>query len=135
PSRSALPAVSSCAASTARSGRSSQNDGHRTFSCLAACGRRQPAPMARSTTDAQAAFRLLPAIDEVMRDPRSAPLVERAGRELVQSFAAQVIEAWRAEIRAEKLAATAIERRIERGELFSAIAERVRREQQRGVVR
>lgn len=91
--------------------------------------------MTRSTTDSQAAFRLLPAIDEVLRDERARSFVESVGRDLVTSFAARAIEAWRGEIRAGTLAQGELERRLASGALFQAIGEHVRREVQRGVVR
>ena len=91
--------------------------------------------MTRSTTDSQAAFRLLPAIDEVLRDERALPFVESVGRDLVLSFAAHALETWRGEIRDGKLASGELERRLASGELFRMLGEQVRREMQRGVVR
>ena len=52
------------------------------------------------TGDGSQAFRLLPQVDEVLRDPRVAALVPRVGRDLVQLLASEAIEAWRDEIRA-----------------------------------
>ena len=72
--------------------------------------------MTRSTTDVQAAFRLLPAIDEVMRDPEVVALSERLGRDLVQSIAVKTVDTWRAEIRAGKLSTSDVEQRLRRGE-------------------
>jgi hypothetical protein len=59
-----------------------------------------PAALERTLASMTQAFRLLPQVDEVLRDPRVAALVPRVGRELVRIFAAEAIESWRNEIRA-----------------------------------
>jgi L-seryl-tRNA(Ser) seleniumtransferase len=91
--------------------------------------------MSPSSRDAQDVFRLLPAIDEVLRDARVASLAARVPRDLLASIAARVIDAWRAEIRAGKLSIEALERRIARGDLALAIEAAVARERRRGVRR
>lgn len=91
--------------------------------------------MSRPTTDAQAAYRLLPSVDEVLRDPRCAPIAERAGRELLARFAADVLDAWRAEIKAGRLDADRIVTLRAAGEPFVELDRRARREERRGVVR
>jgi L-seryl-tRNA(Ser) seleniumtransferase len=85
--------------------------------------------------DAAQSFRLLPPVDEVLRDPRVASLASRVGRELVAVFAAEAIESWRGEIRAGRLAAAEIETRLARGDLASFVEALVRREEQKGVRR
>jgi L-seryl-tRNA(Ser) seleniumtransferase len=91
--------------------------------------------MTRSTTDASAALRMLPAIDEVLRDPRVAALANEVPRDLLGSFAARAVDAWRAEIRGGGLSSTDVRARLENGELAAAVAELVRRERGRGVRR
>jgi L-seryl-tRNA(Ser) seleniumtransferase len=91
--------------------------------------------MTRSTTDAGAALRLLPAIDEVLRDPRVAALAAHVPRDLLGSFAARIVDAWRAEIRAGGVSRAELEARLANGELAAAIAALVRRERGRGVRR
>ena len=81
------------------------------------------------------AFRLLPQVDEFLRDPRVAALVPRVGRELVHLFAAEAIESWRNEIRAGKLASSDLEKRLARGDLASYVEALVRREEGKGVRR
>ncbi len=92
-------------------------------------------PTGTGTGDAQGAFRLLPQIDECLRDPRVAALVPRVGRELVAAFAAESIESWRSEIRAGKLGVQEIEKRLSRGDLAAYVEALVRREQGKGVRR
>jgi L-seryl-tRNA(Ser) seleniumtransferase len=91
--------------------------------------------MSRSTTDAQAALRLLPAIDEILRDERVTRLFERAPRDLVASFAARAIDEWRVAIKNGELSPRDVEARLERGDLVRAIAALVDREARRGVRR
>jgi L-seryl-tRNA(Ser) seleniumtransferase len=91
--------------------------------------------MTRSTSDAQAAFRLLPAIDEILRDARVASLAERVARDLLGKLAAQVIDEWRSEIRGGKLSVAELEKRLERGDLARAIERLVDLERRRGVRR
>lgn len=91
--------------------------------------------MTGPTTDAQAVFRLLPSVDEVLRDPRARPLEARAGRELLQSFATSVLDSWRAEIKSGRLDAARFEALRARGEPFVELERLVAREERRGVVR
>lgn len=86
-------------------------------------------------TDAQAAYRLLPSIDETLRDPRVVALEARASRELLRRFASDTLDAWRAEIAAGRLDADRIVTLRAAGEPFVELARRVEREQRRGVVR
>jgi L-seryl-tRNA(Ser) seleniumtransferase len=91
--------------------------------------------MAKAPTDPQAAYRLLPSIDELLRDPRATPIAERSGRELLQRFAAETLEAWRAEIKAGRLDADRIVTLRAAGEPFVELECRARREAGRGVLR
>ena len=91
-------------------------------------------PGARGIEPSQA-FRLLPQVDEVLREPRVAALVPLVGRDLVHAFAVEAIESWRGEIRAGRLSASAIEERLARGDLASFVEALVRRERGRGVRR
>jgi len=90
--------------------------------------------MSRAPADSQA-FRLLPSIDEVLRDERATRLVARCGRELLQRFAAETLDAWRVEIKAGRLDATRLEALGAAGEPFVELERRVQREEGRGVVR
>lgn len=81
------------------------------------------------------AFRLLPAIDEVLRDPRAIALTQRASRELVLELAARELERWRDAIKSGALDAGEMTRRRDAGELFATLGEHVQRELGRGVVR
>lgn len=91
--------------------------------------------MSRAPVDLQAAFRLLPSIDEVLRDPRAAPLEGRLGRDLLQGFAAETLDVWRQEIKAGRLDADRIVTLRAAGEPFLELERRARREEGRGVVR
>ncbi len=87
------------------------------------------------TDDGAQAFRLLPQIDEFLRDPRVAALVPRVGREIVAGFAAEAIESWRNEIRAGKLSPADLSKRLARGDLAAYVEALVRREEGKGVRR
>jgi L-seryl-tRNA(Ser) seleniumtransferase len=108
--------------------------------------RQQPPPDPRSspgraasagakTADSSEAYRLLPQIDEVLRDARVTALFPAVGRELVAAFAAEAIESWRGEIRAGRLASAEIHQRLTRGDLASFVEALVRRERSKGVRR
>jgi len=91
--------------------------------------------MSRPATDAQAAYRLLPSIDETLRDARVVALEARASRDLLRHFAAETLDAWRAEIAAGRLDADRIVTLRAAGEPFVELERRVAREERRGVVR
>ncbi|MBK7876391.1 MAG: L-seryl-tRNA(Sec) selenium transferase [Planctomycetes bacterium] len=91
--------------------------------------------MARPPTDRESAFRLLPAMDELLRAPRAAALCARAPRALVQELAAAELAAWRDDIKAGRLDAAELEARLAAGELFTRLEQRLARELGRGVVR
>ena len=76
-----------------------------TFPCPSPGGGRQEngAPMARSTSDRDSAFRRLPSMDEVLRDPRAAALTSRAPRALVLELLAAELADWREEIKEGRL--------------------------------
>ena len=75
--------------------------------------------MTRSNGDPEKAFRLLPSIDEVMRDPRAVALADRLSRDDVLGFAAKAIDAWRGELRSGRLDAAELEARLASGALFA----------------
>lgn len=87
-----------------------------------------------SNDDTQSAYRLLPAVDEVVRDPRAQDAAARAPRELLVEVAARTIDAWRDEIRGGRLGATELARRIDAGAIFQQMDEALRRLARRGVV-
>jgi L-seryl-tRNA(Ser) seleniumtransferase len=86
-------------------------------------------------SDARAAYRLLPSVDEVLRDARAEPLAARVGRGLLAELAARAVEGWRAEIAAGGLDAAGLERRAACGALFDALAELCAREERAGLAR
>src|SRR5262245_32840308 len=88
-----------------------------------------------SAADPAQAFRLLPQVDEVLREPRVAALIADVGRDLVHGFAVEAIESWRGEIRAGKLAAPALVERLARGDLGAFVEALVRRERKKGLRR
>ena len=83
-------------------------------------------------------FRLLPQVDEVLARPAVAPLVERAGRDLLTRFVQELFSEWRTEIANGDLDAAGLRERLEgtlepRG-LLAALARKVYEEGGRGVV-
>ena len=86
-------------------------------------------------SDGSQAFRLLPQVDEFLRESRIVALFPRVGRELVHLFATEAIESWRNEIRAGKLGSGELEKRLIRGDLVAYVEALVRREEGKGVRR
>ena len=91
--------------------------------------------MPTKPSDTEAAFRLLPAVDQVLRDERVALLEERVGRALLTRFASEVLERWRAEIKSAALSPAALGERLARGAMAAAIEQCVLREDRAGLVR
>jgi len=91
--------------------------------------------MTRAPKDTANPFRLLPSVEEVLRDVDVARFVSAVGREVVTGFVQSVLDAWRDELRAGTLDAEALRARLEGGGLLGALAERVRGEQKSGLVR
>ena len=79
-------------------------------------------------------YRLLPAVEEIIGTKAALPLIERVGRDLFVRFVQEVLEGWRDEIRAKRLDAEGIQRRLLRGDLVKALALRVRHEEGAGLV-
>lgn len=86
-------------------------------------------------TDPTQAYRLLPAVDEALRDPRIAAFAPRLERELLASFVARSIEELRGRIRSGALGAAELERELANGGLARAVERLVRREEGAGLVR
>jgi len=80
-------------------------------------------------------YRLLPSVDETLRDPAVAACAREVGYELLASFVASIIEDWRSLIRSGELDASQLAARLEAGELNEEIQRRVREERGRGVTR
>jgi L-seryl-tRNA(Ser) seleniumtransferase len=83
-------------------------------------------------------FRLLPQVDEVLAREAVAPLVERAGRDVLRGFVQDLLGAWRGELAEGLLDAEGLVARLEgslepRG-LVASLARRVAEEEGRGVV-
>jgi hypothetical protein len=89
--------------------------------------------VAPRATDREQAYRLLPAIDEILRDPRALALA--GPRALVQELAGRILAEWREEVRSGRLDAAELERRRGAGTLFASLGELVRRDAGRGVIR
>jgi L-seryl-tRNA(Ser) seleniumtransferase len=79
-------------------------------------------------------YRLLPAVEEVLRDVDVLRFVQAVGREVVTGFVQEELERWRAEVRAGTLDGAGIETRLAGGALRAALAERVRGEEESGLV-
>ncbi|MBM3976380.1 MAG: hypothetical protein FJ299_05250, partial [Planctomycetes bacterium] len=73
-------------------------------------------------------FRLLPAVEELLRDERVAAAGAGLPRELLAEFVQQVLSNWRERIRAERWTAAEVERRIASGALYAAVELRAERE-------
>ncbi len=91
--------------------------------------------MARTNDERESAFRLLPSVDEVLRDPRAARHAAALSRERIGGLATAAIGLWRAEIRAGRLAAREVEARLQRGALFDEMERLLSVQRSRGVVR
>ncbi len=91
--------------------------------------------MAAPRADPTNAYRLLPSVDEALRDPGIAACAGRVSRELLASFVAGVIEELRAEIKSGRLDAPALEKRLARGGLAQAVELRMLRESGAGLRR
>ena len=89
-------------------------------------------PMAPGTDNP---YRLLPAVDEVLRDPGVAPLARDVGRAVLRTFAQRLVEGWREEIRAGELDAGGLEARLAEGGLGAAMGDLVQRDRARGIRR
>lgn len=91
--------------------------------------------MASSETRRREAFRRLPAVDEVLRRPAVAALLERFPRDVLLGYVHELLDGWRAEIRAGTLDAEALEARVAAGGLEEALAGRIEQERRAGLVR
>jgi L-seryl-tRNA(Ser) seleniumtransferase len=80
-------------------------------------------------------YRLLPSVDEVLRDASVAPLAPEVGRAVLRTFAQRLVEAWREEIRAGDLDAQGLEARLAGGGLGEAMRSLVERDRARGIRR
>jgi L-seryl-tRNA(Ser) seleniumtransferase len=80
-------------------------------------------------------FRLLPSVEEVLRDPDVARFVAAVGRDVVTGFIQEVLDAWRDEVRAGALDSDALRTRLAGGGLMGALVVRVRGEERSGLVR
>ncbi len=80
-------------------------------------------------------YRLLPAVDEVLRDPGVVPLVENVGRGLLRTLAQRLVECWREEIKEGLLDAAQLEQRLVEGGLGRAMEELLNEDRARGLCR
>jgi L-seryl-tRNA(Ser) seleniumtransferase len=85
--------------------------------------------------EGQAALRLLPSVDEVLRLSRAEAWLARVGRERAVEHVRAVLDAWRAEVLAGALDEAALGGRLERGELAAAVEARLAAEARRGLHR
>ncbi len=90
--------------------------------------------MSLHSDNQRAAFRLLPAVDDVLKEVEALPLAERVDREVLASFVREMVEAWRSEIVAGKLDETQLEGRLSGGGVQRFLERRVRVELGAGIV-
>jgi L-seryl-tRNA(Ser) seleniumtransferase len=96
---------------------------------------RETLRVAAPRTDPSNAYRLLPSVDEALRDPAIAKCGASVSRELFSSFVAAVIEELRAQIKSGRLDAPALEALLARGGLAQALELRMLRESAAGLRR
>lgn len=92
-------------------------------------------PMAFSETRRREAFRRLPAVDQVLRRPAVAALLESVPREVLIGYIHELLDDWRREIRGGVLDADGLEARVAAGGLEDALGARVEAERRAGLVR
>lgn len=81
------------------------------------------------------AYRLLPSVEQILSDPAATTAVEGLPRELVLEFVRDLLDTWRAEIRAGDIDAAGLTARLARGGVAHALARAADRERRRGFVR
>jgi L-seryl-tRNA(Ser) seleniumtransferase len=96
---------------------------------------RETGGVAAPRTDPSNAYRLLPSVDEALRDPGIASCAPRVARELLASFVAQALDELRAEIKAGRLEAPALEKHLAQGGLLKLVQARIVREDGAGLRR
>ena len=79
-------------------------------------------------------YRLLPSVEDVLSSDYVDALTARVGRGLVSDFVVDVLDRWRAEIKAGELDADGVQERLERGDLKGSLEKRVEREEKAGLV-
>ena len=84
--------------------------------------------------DAQNPYRLLPSVEEVLLGEELSALGARVPRELLTCFVAELLDVWRAEIKAGRLDAEGLEKRLGAGALVANLVERMDRERKAGLV-
>ncbi len=97
--------------------------------------RRHSAHTAAMASGTDNPYRLLPAVDEVLRDPGVAPLARDVGRAVLRTFAQRLVEGWREEIRAGELDSSGLQARLTEGGLGAAMGDLVQRDRARGIRR
>ena len=80
-------------------------------------------------------YRLLPSVDEALRNPAIAAWCAEFGRELMADFLSEELGAWRQEIRSGTLTTEALQARLKSDSLERAIGRRAAQERGRGVQR
>src|SRR5262245_1907665 len=94
--------------------------------------RRKTSGMGAPTTNP---YRLLPSVEEVLSSETIAPLAGRVRRAELTAFVGDVLDAWRAELKAGELDLEGLRERLARGDLLRALTARVEREEKAGLVR
>ncbi|MBK7643714.1 MAG: L-seryl-tRNA(Sec) selenium transferase [Planctomycetes bacterium] len=102
---------------------------------VATASGRETGRVASPRADPPNAYRLLPSIDEALRDPALAAGAKRVPRELFARFVAQALEELRAEIKSGRLDALALEKHLAAGALAKAVEARILREDGAGLRR
>ena len=82
----------------------------------------------------QAAFRLLPAVDELLRDEGVAKAGEGMPHERLVRILGEILDGWRAEITDGELDIAGLSERLETGGAAAVLASRLTSESRRGVL-
>ena len=80
-------------------------------------------------------YRLLPSVEDVLSSEAGVELAGSVRRELLGEFVADVLDRWRAAIKAGELDADGVRERLERGDLERSVRARADRERKAGLVR
>jgi len=89
----------------------------------------------KTGADPRAAFRVLPSVDEAMRDAAIADLAAGRERELVLGLVRELIDDWRDDILAGRVDATGVEQRLAGGDLANGLRAALGREDAKGIQR
>ena len=86
-------------------------------------------------TDEMNPYRLIPSVEDTLGDLERREEAGAVSRALLISFLQDVLDGWRAAIKAGELDAAELERRLAHGEPVATVLRRIEREQKSGLVR